>query len=59
MGATADDLKGRAKQAAGDLTDNDNLKNEGKTDRAAGKAKDAVDHAADKVKDVLHKDDDD
>jgi uncharacterized protein YjbJ (UPF0337 family) len=53
---TTDDLKGRAKEAAGDLTDNDNLKNEGKVDRASGSVKDKVGDAADKVKDVLHKD---
>jgi uncharacterized protein YjbJ (UPF0337 family) len=56
MSTTSDDLKGRVKEAAGDLTDDQDLKNEGKTDRAAGKAKDAVDGAADKVKDALHKD---
>jgi uncharacterized protein YjbJ (UPF0337 family) len=53
---TADDLKGRAKEAAGDITNDDSLKNEGKVDKASGKAKDAVGGAADKVKDVLHKD---
>jgi uncharacterized protein YjbJ (UPF0337 family) len=53
---TADDLKGRAKEAAGDLTDDDSLKNEGKVDRASGAAKDKVGDAADKVKDVLRKD---
>ena len=31
---TTDDLKGRAKEAAGDLTDDKSLKNEGKVDRA-------------------------
>jgi uncharacterized protein YjbJ (UPF0337 family) len=51
-----DDLKGRAKEAAGDLTDDDSLKNEGKVDRASGTAKDKVGDAADKVKDVLRKD---
>jgi uncharacterized protein YjbJ (UPF0337 family) len=58
-----DDLKGRAKEAAGDLTDNDDLKKEGKTDRASGKVKDFIDKAEDKakdlvddVKDKLHKD---
>jgi uncharacterized protein YjbJ (UPF0337 family) len=51
-----DELKGRAKEAAGDLTGDKSLKNEGKTDRAAGKAKDAVDEGADKVKDLLRKD---
>ena len=47
--ADADDLKGRAKEAAGDLTNDEDLKNEGKTDRARGKVKDAVDKIADKV----------
>jgi uncharacterized protein YjbJ (UPF0337 family) len=53
---TTDDLKGRAKEAAGDLTDNRDLKNEGKVDRASGAIKDKVGAAADKVKDTLRKD---
>jgi uncharacterized protein YjbJ (UPF0337 family) len=53
---TTDDLKGRAKQAAGDLTDDDSLKNEGKVDRAQGSVKDAVDKAGDKAKDVVNRD---
>jgi uncharacterized protein YjbJ (UPF0337 family) len=53
---TADDLKGRAKEAAGDLTDDESLKNEGKVDRASGAVKDKVGDAADKVKDALRKD---
>ena len=60
---TTDDLKGRVKEAAGDLTDDKDLKNEGKTDRASGKVKDAIDDVKDKaddvvdsVKDKLHKD---
>jgi uncharacterized protein YjbJ (UPF0337 family) len=53
---TTDDLKGRAKEAAGDLTDDDSLKNEGKVDRASGSVKDKVGGAADKVKDALRKD---
>lgn len=55
---TADDAKGRIKQAAGDLTDNDRLKNEGKIDRATGSVKDAVGGAADKLKDAVNPDDD-
>lgn len=51
-----DDAKGRAKEAAGDLTDDDDLKNEGKIDQGKGKAKDAVDKVSDKVKDVFKKD---
>jgi uncharacterized protein YjbJ (UPF0337 family) len=53
---TTDDLKGRAKEAAGALTDNQDLKNEGKVDRASGKVKDTVGEVADKAKDILHKD---
>lgn len=48
-----DDLKGRAKEAAGDLTGNDDLKREGKIDQATGKVKDTVDDVKDKVNDVL------
>jgi uncharacterized protein YjbJ (UPF0337 family) len=50
-----DEMKGRVKEAAGDLTDNDRLKNEGKADRAEGKVKDAVDTVRDKVGDVADK----
>jgi uncharacterized protein YjbJ (UPF0337 family) len=49
-----DDLKGRLKEAGGDLTDDDSLKNEGKVDRASGSVKDKVGDAADKVKDVVN-----
>jgi len=44
-----DNTKGRAKEAVGDATGNDKLKNEGKVDRGKGKAKDAVDKVADKL----------
>ena len=53
-----DDAKGRVKQAAGDLTDDDSLKNEGRVDRASGSVKDKVGDAADKVKDVVNPSDD-
>ena len=56
MSGETDEMKGRVKEAAGDLTDDKSLKNEGKTDRAEGKAKDAVDKVGEKVKDLLHKD---
>jgi uncharacterized protein YjbJ (UPF0337 family) len=46
----ADDLKGRVKEAAGDLTDDDDLKREGKVDQGVGKAKDIVDDIGDKFK---------
>ena len=45
-----DDLKGRAKEAAGDLTDNDELKREGKVDQGKGEVKEAIDKIADKFK---------
>jgi len=54
---TTDDVKGRVKEAAGDLTDDQGLKNEGKVDRATGSVKDAVDDASDKAKDAVNKDD--
>ena len=42
--------KGRVKEAAGDLTGDKSLKNEGKTDRAGGSVKNAVDSVTDKIK---------
>ena len=53
---TTDDLKGRTKEAAGDLTDDQGLKNEGKVDRATGSVKDAAGKASDKLKDVVNRD---
>jgi uncharacterized protein YjbJ (UPF0337 family) len=44
-----DDTKGRAKEAVGDATGNDKLKDEGRVDGGKGKVKDAVDKVADKV----------
>ena len=55
-GGKVDKTKGRAKEAAGDLTDNESLKNEGRVDKASGTAKDKVGDAADKVKDVVNPD---
>lgn len=56
MANNKDDLKGRAKEAAGDLTNNPDLKREGKVDQAAGAMKDKVGDVADKVKDILDRD---
>jgi len=52
----ADENKGRLKEAAGALTDDQSLKNEGKVDKASGKTKGAVGRAADKAKKALRKD---
>jgi len=48
-----DQAKGRAKQAVGDLTGDDDLRREGKVDEGAGKAKEKVSDAIDKVKDKV------
>jgi uncharacterized protein YjbJ (UPF0337 family) len=42
-----DEGKGRVKEAAGSLTDDRSLKNDGKVDRAKATAKDKVDKVAD------------
>jgi uncharacterized protein YjbJ (UPF0337 family) len=51
-----DSAKGKVKEAAGDLTGDQSLKNEGRVDQASGSIKDKVGAAADKVKDALDKD---
>ncbi len=53
MGANSDEMKGRAKEAAGDLTDDKELQREGKVDQASATVKRKADEAADKVKDML------
>lgn len=53
---TVDDAKGRTKEAVGDLTGDEELKDEGKVDRTSGKVKDAVGGVADKAKGLLRKD---
>jgi uncharacterized protein YjbJ (UPF0337 family) len=58
MGDNADEAKGRIKEAAGDLTDDKDLKREGKIDQATSDVKEKVGDAADKVKDTVTSDDD-
>jgi uncharacterized protein YjbJ (UPF0337 family) len=53
MGSKSDDLKGRAKEAVGDLTDNDELKREGQADRAGGKAKEVIENVGEKATDLV------
>jgi uncharacterized protein YjbJ (UPF0337 family) len=48
--SNTDDAKGRVKEAVGDMTGDDDLKNEGKVDRATGKVKEGADQVADKIK---------
>jgi uncharacterized protein YjbJ (UPF0337 family) len=61
MAGNADQMKGKAEEAVGDLTGNKDLKSEGTADRQAGEAKEKageakekVEEAIDKVKGVLH-----
>ena len=61
MAGKSDQLKGKAKEAVGDLTGNKDLKSEGEADRRAGEAKEKVgkveekvEEVVDKAKDVLH-----
>ena len=53
MGGKTDEVKGRIKEAAGAVTDNDKLRAEGQTDQAVGKVKQVADKAVDKVKQAL------
>jgi uncharacterized protein YjbJ (UPF0337 family) len=53
---SVDRAKGSVKEAAGDVTGNQNLKNEGRVDKAEGGIKAKIDEAADKLKAALHRD---
>ncbi len=55
MSGKTDVVKGRIKEAAGALTGNDKLREEGKTDQAVGKTKQAVQKVADNVKKAVKK----
>jgi uncharacterized protein YjbJ (UPF0337 family) len=59
MSGKMDEMKGRTKEALGDLTDDEEMKREGKRDQAAGDVKqkidDAGDWAEDKVDDLKEK----
>ena len=58
--AKKDDLKGKAKEGYGKVTDDEQKENEGKFDQIKGDVKDGVADAKDKVKDAIGglKDDD-
>ena len=64
MGEHTDEIKGRMKQAAGNLTGDEDLEREDKSDRTGSTAKEKINTAKDKaedlvdnVKDKLHRDD--
>lgn len=58
MGEKIDEAKGRAKEAAGDLTDDKDLEREGKVDRATSDVKEKVSDVSEKVKEKIGRDDD-
>jgi uncharacterized protein YjbJ (UPF0337 family) len=53
MSGTTDKAKGRLKEAAGALTGDDKLRQEGKLDQATGKVKDPAEKVVDKVRDAV------
>ena len=55
MGGKTDEVKGRIKEAAGAVTDNDKLRVEGQTDQAVGKVEQVAEKAVDKAKKVANK----
>ena len=50
VGGTSDDVKGKVKESAGKLTDDERLEQEGKRDQAKGELKDAVESVKDAAK---------
>jgi uncharacterized protein YjbJ (UPF0337 family) len=55
MGEKSDQVKGRVKEAVGDLTDDHDLKREGQADRLAGEVKEKVGDVKAKIEDVIDK----
>lgn len=55
MEAGMDKLKGKAKEAAGHMTDNEKLVAEGKLDQVKGEMKSAAEHVKDGAKDAFDK----
>jgi uncharacterized protein YjbJ (UPF0337 family) len=51
-----EEMKGRVKEAAGDIADDKDLQREGRSDQRSAKMKRTVDDAADKLKDVVDND---
>jgi uncharacterized protein YjbJ (UPF0337 family) len=51
-----DEMKGRMKEAAGDMMDDDEMKREGKADRIGSTVKEKTNEVVDKAKDVINPD---
>ena len=56
MDANMDEAKGRIKEAAGDMMDDDDMKREGKADQIGATIKDKAGQVVDKAKEVINKD---
>jgi len=56
MESKKDEAKGRMKEAAGDLMDDDGMKREGKADRMGATIKEKANEVVDKAKDVIDRD---
>ena len=56
MDAKMDEAKGRMKEAAGYLTDDDEMKREGKADRMGATVKEKANEVVDKAKEMMDKD---
>lgn len=55
MTGETEKVKGRIKEAAGVLTGDERLREEGRKDQAIGEAKEAVQNVADKVNNAIEK----
>jgi len=55
MGNKTDIAKGRVKEAAGALTDDEKLRQEGKTEQVVGKAKETIKDATESAKKAVKK----
>ncbi|MGO9607008.1 MAG: CsbD family protein [Candidatus Binataceae bacterium] len=53
MSGTTDKIKGRVKEVAGVVTDNQRLKDEGQADQMAGKVKTTMERVIDKAKGLI------
>jgi uncharacterized protein YjbJ (UPF0337 family) len=53
MSGKAEEVKGRVKEAAGVVTNDERLKHEGKVDQASGKIKQATEKVVNKIRDTV------
>ena len=53
MGAKTDEVKGRAKEAVGALTDDESLKAEGKADQIGAKVKDVLENVKERTENAI------